>query len=104
MLKCVTHRVGVPRLKCNVRYRKDIPYNTAHQRAGIGDPAGGLAIAFRALQVAVFRIVAGDDDALLGAAVVNFSHTIGIIAVDDTFRAGEIGRVENTRRRRGMCD
>jgi hypothetical protein len=57
----------------------------------------------RALYVPVFRIVAGDDDALLGTVVVNFSYTIGIIAVDDTFRAGEIGRVENTRRR-GMSD
>jgi hypothetical protein len=57
------------------------------------------------LNVAVFRIVAGDDDALFGTVVIDFSHTIGIIAVDDTFRAGEIGGVENARRRRsGMRD
>jgi hypothetical protein len=42
------------------------------------------------LYVPVFRTVAGDDDALLGTVVADFSYTIGIIAVDDTFRAGEI--------------
>jgi hypothetical protein len=56
------------------------------------------------LHVPVFRIVAGDDDAPVGTAVVDFGHAIGVIAVDDTFRAGEIGRVENARRGRGMRD
>jgi hypothetical protein len=54
------------------------------------------------LHVPVFRIVAGDDDALFGTAVIDYSHTIGIIAVDDAFRAGEIGRVESAGR--GMRD
>ena len=53
------------------------------------------------MNVPVFRTVAGDDDALVGTAVVDFSYTIGIIAIDDTFRAGDIGKVENSRRRRG---
>jgi hypothetical protein len=53
----------------------------------------------------VFGAVAGDDDTLFGTAVVDFSNTIGVIAVDNTFRAGKIGRVENAgRRRRGMRD
>lgn len=53
----------------------------------------------------MFRAVAGDDDTLFGAVVIDFSHTIGVIAVDDTFRAGKIGRVENARRKgRGMRD
>jgi hypothetical protein len=56
------------------------------------------------LHLPVFRIVAGDDDALVGTAVVDFGHTLGVIAVDDAFRAGEIGRVENARRRGGMRD
>lgn len=83
-----------------------LPWSTAHQRAGIGYPAGGFTIAFWALDVPVFRNVAGDNDALFGTAVVNFSHAIGVIAVDDTFRAGEIRRVEDerSRRRRGMRD
>jgi hypothetical protein len=66
--------------------------------------AGGLAIAFRALYVPVFRTVAGDDNALVGTAVIDFSHTFGIIAVDDTLRAGDIGKAEDARGRKGMGD
>jgi hypothetical protein len=54
------------------------------------------------LYVPVFRIVAGDDDALVGTAAIYFSYTVCIIAVGDAFGAGEIGRAENARRRRGM--
>jgi len=52
----------------------------------------------------VFRTVTWDDDALVGTVVIDFSHTIGVFAVDDTFRAGEIGKVKDVRRRRGMRD
>ena len=105
MLKSLTRRVGGPGLKCNVGNRKGIPWSTTYQRAGIGDTAGGFAITFRALHFTVFGIVAGDDDALFGTAVIDFSHTIGVIAVNYTFRAGEVGKVENVRRRwGGMSD
>jgi hypothetical protein len=52
------------------------------------------------LHIAVFRVVARDNDALVGTAVINLGHTSIIIAVDDALGAGTIRKVEKEVRMR----
>jgi len=76
-------------------------WNRAHQGASIRDFTDRrVALSFWAWEIAVFGVIAGDNDALVGAAVVNFGDASGVIAVYDAFRAGAIRNVEDEVRMR----
>jgi hypothetical protein len=81
--------------------RENLVWNHAHQGAGIRDITDRrVALSFRAWEIAVFGIIAWDNNAFVGAVVVNFGDASGVITVYDALRAGAIRNVEEEVRMR----
>jgi hypothetical protein len=59
-----------------------------------------FAFTFWTLDITMFGVIAGYNNALVGAAVVDFSDTGSVIAVHDAFWAGAMWNVEEEVRMR----
>jgi hypothetical protein len=82
-------------MRCQIP-RENLVKNGAHQGAGIRNITDRrVALAFWAWEIAMLGVIAGDNDALVGAAVIDFGDASGVIAVYDAFRAGAIRNVED---------
>jgi hypothetical protein len=65
---------------------RELVWNRAHQLAGIrGITDRRVALSFWAWEIAMFGVIAGDNNAFVGAAFVNFSDASGVVAVHDAF-------------------
>jgi hypothetical protein len=88
MLERLASRKDMPWLKkCDVGCREN-PFckSRTHQGAVIRDITDRrFAFTFWTLDITVFGVIAGYNNALVGTAVVDFSDTSGVIAVHDAF-------------------